>query len=119
MVAPCLGHTCTERRYRANNVRATSVTGKSGTNCPDDKAIIDEIVKGLGEDAAEKEECPDGCRCREGTWPKTWDTLEPGVTYKTQYVTMECKADVALTYDWECQEKSGSCFRRAPKGSAK
>ena len=113
MAAPCIGHNCTERRYRCTKVRATSVTGKTGT-CPKDQDIIDATVKKLAEDAAEKEECPELCKCVEGNWPAGWTTLEPGVTFSGKFFDLDCKANVSFTYDWEFQEKSGPCYRRAP-----
>lgn len=119
MPSPCIGHHCSERRYRANKIQNPSVTGQTG-KCPKDQDIIAATVKRLADEAAEKEDCPEGCKCVEGTWPATWTVLETGVAFAGRFFDGDCTAKVSFTYDWEVQEKSGPCYRRAPtKGDDK
>lgn len=114
MAAPCLGHECAERRYRAI-VKSSSVTNQKGTKCPTDAEIVASIVKGWVDDAFEQDHCDEKvCKCDLPNWPAKWTALEQGVVYTGTYLTMECSASVTITYDWECQERSAKCYRKAP-----
>jgi hypothetical protein len=114
MAAPCLGHQCMEREYRATNVKGT-VKNKAGQQCPSDDAIIKSITDGWATDAFEDEHCdPNKCRCTLGAWPAVWTLLEKNVAYAAAWTDMLCKADVTITYDWECRERAAPCYRKAP-----
>ena len=109
-----------EREYRATHVTGT-VTNKKGDGCPTDNDIIKSITDGWAQDAAEDQHCdPHECHCTLPAWPATWTVLETNVTYTSTWVDLTCRADVTITYDWECRERSAPCYRKAPtKGGKK
>jgi hypothetical protein len=131
-MATCIGHTCTERRYRANNPTGTATNVTKGTD-EQKKACA-----GLENDAIkwataqlnqkidpadiEKEECPEGCKCygMPKEWPADWTVLEAAATFTTQYIEIskDCVYDVTITYSYEVQERSGKCYRAPPTGKA-
>jgi hypothetical protein len=131
MTATCLGHECSEREYRANN-KSSKVTGRKGTKCPDTtkpadvKKFDDDVIKRMeaqldqqATDAAESDDCPDGCNCKKDGWPVNWTVLETGVKYVVTDANLDCSASVEITYDWECRERSGKCYKPAPKGTGR
>jgi hypothetical protein len=108
-----------EREYRANNVKGT-VANKKGESCPKDDDIVKSITDGWATEAFEDEHCDGGrCRCTLPAWPLAWTVLEAGVTYTAAWVDMTCKADVTITYDWECRDRSAPCYRKAPTRGGK
>lgn len=118
MVAKCLGHQCMESRYRAI-VQSFTVKNKKGEGCGTDAEIVKAITDGWADDAAEDDHCDSVCICNMPPWPATWTLLESNVTYTAAYVTLDCKADVTITYNWEYQERSAPCRRKAPTKSGK
>jgi len=125
----CIGHSCTERRYRAFNVtgKATNVTKVPKKECEnlENTAIAaakEELNRQVNPDEVEKEECPkeDNCKCygMPKDWPANWDTLESGVTFTFTYLELinSCAYDVTLTYDYQVQERTGRCYKAPPTG---
>jgi hypothetical protein len=107
-----------ESRYRAD-VKSSKVAGKQG-DCAKDADIVKSITDGWADDAAEEDHCDkDKCVCDLPNWPATWATLEANVTYTAAYVSMGCKANVTITYDWQYQERRAPCYRKAPTKSGK
>jgi hypothetical protein len=128
MAADCLDHVCSEREYRASIITAkVFIKDEFKPKCQNItegamiSVITDQLKKKL-DDAKEDVKCPDKCKCKMGDWPKDknqqeiWEKLEGGVTYFQHYVepTVGCVAEVTISYDYECRDRMGKCYKPPP-----
>jgi len=124
-MADCLGHSCSESRYRAKpgSIKGSVDRTKMKGNCAGitDQNMIDQVTEKLNkalDDMGESEDnCPKKtCICKMPDWPKDWDLVQAGATYTAGYVEVVsgCTAPVTLTYDFEAQERTGKCYKVPP-----